>query len=195
MTKRNIIVVTDGDKSACKAVETAAANIGARCISLSSGNPTWVTGPAMVKLIKETPHDPVVVMVDDRGVSGMGKGESVLAYIAGHPEINILGVLAVASNTAGATGANVDCSVNREGKLTCFAVDKTGNEKLDASSQLVGDTVDILNQLDLPVIVGIGDIGKMDGLDDYRNGAPLTTKALLEIIERSGFIGTGSGRE
>jgi stage V sporulation protein AE len=39
------------------------------------------------------------------------------------------------------------------------------------------------------VVVGIGDIGKMDGSDDPDRGAPLTTRALKEILSRSGFNG------
>lgn len=192
MSRRNVIIVTDGDLAANRAVEIAAANIGGRCISLSAGNPTWLSGPSLVELIKSTPHDPVVVMVDDRGDSGVGNGENALAYIAGHPDINVLGVLAVASNTTEVHGVPVDCSVNRTGEIIFVPVDKSGFEKIEPQSKLVGDTVDILNRLSLPVIVGIGDIGKMDGIDDYRNGATLTTRALREIMERSGYIGPGS---
>ncbi|MDW7674285.1 MAG: stage V sporulation protein AE, partial [Bacillota bacterium] len=32
-----------------------------------------------------------------------------------------------------------------------------------------------------------GDIGKMNGCDDYHKGAPRTTLALKEILRRSGF--------
>jgi len=195
MKKRNVILVTDGDVAANRAVEIAAANIGGRCISLSAGNPTWLSGPGLVELIKSTPHDPVVVMVDDRGDEGAGKGECALAYIAEHPDINVLGVLAVASNTSEAGGIPVDCSINRAGNITCLAVDKMGFEKIEPQSRLIGDTVDVLNRLSLPVIVGIGDIGKMDGIDDYKRGAPLTTKALREIMERSGFIGSSRRRK
>jgi stage V sporulation protein AE len=35
------------------------------------------------------------------------------------------------------------------------------------------------------VIVGIGDPGKMNGRDCIDKGAPIITKALKEIIERS----------
>jgi len=48
--------------------------------------------------------------------------------------------------------------------------------------------VEILDRLNIPVVVGIGDIGKMDGADDPDRGSPLTTKALREIMDRSGFV-------
>jgi len=192
MEKRNVIIVTDGDRSANQAVEIAAANIGGRCISLSAGNPTWLGGPELVELIKSTPHDPVIIMVDDRGDDGCGKGESALEHIARHADINILGVLAVASNTVGAAGTEVDCSIDRNGNITGSPVDKYGFEIDEPDSRLVGDTVDILNSVSPPVVVGIGDIGKMDGMDDYKCGAPLTTKALKIILERNGYSGSSS---
>jgi stage V sporulation protein AE len=43
----------------------------------------------------------------------------------------------------------------------------------------------------VPVVIGIGDIGKMDGADDVKKGAPLTTKALRTIMERSGSLDCG----
>ena len=63
------------------------------------------------------------------------------------------------------------------------AVDKYGN--MDGRGRIVGDTVDILESIDVPVIVGIGDPGKMDGKDCCDKGATIITKALKEIIERS----------
>ncbi|MTI84118.1 MAG: stage V sporulation protein AE [Firmicutes bacterium] len=193
MDKRNVIIVTDGDRAADQAVEIATANVGGRCISLSAGNPTWLSGEDLVKLIKDAPHDPVVIMVDDRGDGGYGRGESALRYIANHPEIYILGVLAVASNTTGVVGVPVDCSVNREGGIISSAVDKLGFAKDESQSRLEGDTVDVLNLISPPIVVGIGDIGKMDGIDDFKSGAPLTTMALREIMERSGFNGSSCG--
>jgi len=35
------------------------------------------------------------------------------------------------------------------------------------------------------VIVGIGDPGKMDFYDSIEKGAPITTKALQEVLKRS----------
>ena len=189
--KRKIILITDGDMAAKKAVETASRNIGARCISSSAGNPTPLTGDQLVSLIKEAPHDPVVVMLDDRGYLGQGKGEKALEYLTVHPDIKVLGALAVASNTKFAGSVEVDCSVTSRGTLTSEAVNKEGQVPLRSTSSLTGDTVEILESLNIPIVIGIGDIGKMDGADNPDFGAPLTTRALLEILDRSGFIGTG----
>ncbi|NLI12365.1 stage V sporulation protein AE [Pelotomaculum propionicicum] len=182
--KRKVILITDGDSIAKKAVETAACNVGARCISCSAGNPTTKSGEELVNLIKTTPHDPVVVMLDDRGYNGMGRGETAMAYIAAHPDIEVLGVLAVASNTENVSGCNVDLSINRNGDLIAGSVDKMGQP---TERVLEGDTVEVINSLNIPLVIGIGDIGKMDGLDEADRGAPLTTRALKTILDRSGF--------
>ncbi len=42
------------------------------------------------------------------------------------------------------------------------------------------------SKCNIPLIVGIGDIGKMDGKDDCEIGAPIITKAMEEIINRVG---------
>lgn len=190
--KRKVILVTDGDMVALRAVEIAAARVGARCISQSAGNPTRLSGEELVRLVKQAEHDPVVVMLDDRGDSGAGSGERAMAVVARHPDIEVLGALAVASNTCGTEGVEVDESVTCTGSIVQAAVDKLGEIKNSSPDTLNGDTVDILNQLNIPVVVGIGDIGKMDGADDIEAGAPLTTRALREIINRSGFYAAGS---
>lgn len=182
--KRKVILVTDGDSMAKKAVETAAQNIGARCLSCSAGNPTTQSGEELVDLIKTAPKDPVVVMLDDRGYNGKGRGETALAYIAGHPEIEVLGVVAVASNTANVCGCKVDLSINRNGDIIEGPVDKMGRP---SQSLLEGDTVEVINSLSIPLVIGIGDIGKMDGVDEAERGAPLTTRALKTILDRSGL--------
>ncbi|OPZ72410.1 MAG: hypothetical protein BWY80_01136 [Firmicutes bacterium ADurb.Bin456] len=188
--KRKVILVTDGDRIAQKAVETAARNVGARCISRSAGNPTRQSGQELVKLIKDAPLDPVVVMLDDRGFSGPGRGETALAYIAGHPDIQVLGILAVASNTDKACGCRVDASVSRTGQVIEGPVDKWG---LPEKELLQGDTVGVIDGLNVPLVIGIGDIGKMDRADAAEKGAPLTTKAFQTILDRSGFNAAGSG--
>ena len=186
--KRKVILVTDGDSIAKKTVELAAKNIGARCISCSAGNPTPIGGEKLVNMIKSAPHDPVVVMLDDKGYLGSGKGERALEYIYQHPEIEVLGVLAVASNTEFTTGAHVDASVTRDSRVVSAGVDKMGWQHSGSDDQVIyGDTVEILNQLNMPVVIGIGDIGKMDRMDDPQFGAPVTTMALKEILNRSGF--------
>lgn len=189
--KRKVILVTDGDLAAKRAVEAASGEIGARCISCSAGNPTRLSGEQLVSQIKKTPHDPVVVMLDDKGYHGQGKGERALAYLASHPEIEVLGVLAVASNTELTGAVDVDCSVTSSGQISPMAVNKSGHVKKDLTSSLTGDTVEVLDSLNIPVIVGIGDIGKMYGADDPERGAPVTTRALKEILHRSGYNGCG----
>jgi len=183
--KRRVIIVTDGDGIAQKAVETATERIGGRCISKSAGNPTPISGKKLIDLIMQAKHDPVVVMVDDRGHTGTGKGEAAIRDLAQSPEIEILGVIAVASNTEGVNGVGVDFAISKDGTIVEKAVDKYGNIK--EGHKINGDTVDILESIDVPVIIGIGDPGKMQGKDGCGKGAPIITKAMEEILKRSGF--------
>lgn len=181
--KRKIILVTDGDTLAKKAVERAAVNIGGRSISRSAGNPTPISGEEIIKLVGEALYDPVVVMVDDIGNPGQGKGEDVLAYLLNHSDVEVLGVIAVASNTENVKGIEVDFSIDYTGKIVENAVDKNGYET--RTKILYGDTVDVLNNFSVPIIIGIGDIGKINGADNYTKGSPLITKALKEIVNRN----------
>jgi stage V sporulation protein AE len=181
--KKRVILVTDGDGIAKKAVETAALRIGGRCISKSAGNPTPMSGRSILELIGKTPYDPVVVMVDDKGNTGTGNGEMVMMELAQSEEIEILGVIAVASNTENVKGTSVDFSITRDGNIIYDTVDKYG--KKTGGDRINGDTVDILSTIKVPVIVGIGDPGKMNGRDCCDKGAPIITKAMKEIIERS----------
>jgi stage V sporulation protein AE len=181
--KRRVILVTDGDGAAKKAVETAALRIGGRCISKSAGNPTHMSGRSIVELIKQAPYDPIVVMVDDKGHTGMGKGEQAIKDIVESPDVEVLGVIAVASNTEGVEGVSIDFSVTKDGNIVENTVDKFGNAA--GGKKINGDTVDILESMDVPVIVGVGDPGKMNGKDCCSKGAPIITKAMKEIIKRS----------
>lgn len=191
--RRRVILVTDGDEVARRAVEVAAANVGGRTISMSAGNPTPLSGPQLVTLLKQVPYDPVVVMLDDRGFHGAGRGERAMDYIAGHPDIEVLGVVAVASNTLGVAGVQVDRSITQNGQIVAGPVDKFGIPG-PPGKELRGDTVEILRYLNIPVVIGLGDVGKMGGADDYRYGAPITTRALQEILNRSGFYGSAGRR-
>jgi stage V sporulation protein AE len=183
--KRKVILVTDGDSCAQKAVETAARNIGGRCISRSAGNPTELTGEEIVELVKTAKYDPVVVMVDDRGNTHRGLGEVAMDYIVKSEDIDVLGVIAVASNTHGVKGIKVDYSIDRDGNIVRSGVDKLGNPK--NNKIIKGDTVDILNDLEAPIVIGIGDPGKMDGFDNVEIGAPIVTKAMEEIMKYNGI--------
>lgn len=179
--KRKVIIVTDGDKIAQRAVEAASTTVGGRCISLSAGNPTTLSGSEIIKLIKSAKHDPVVVMVDDKGDNGIGNGEKVMQEIINNNEMELMGIVAVASNTPNARGVKVDCSIDKCGNLISKAVDKCGNEKLDKI--IKGDTVNMLADIDIPFVIGIGDPGKMDGNDDIEIGAPIVTKAIESVIQ------------
>jgi len=181
--KPRVILVTDGDSLALKAVEIACANIGARCISASSGNPTPLTGEEIIDLILTTPGDPVVVMVDDKGKKGVGKGEKAMATIIGSDKVRVIGIVVVSSNGKDCRGIEVSFSINKNGEIIKNAVDKSGNDV--GTTDICGDTLSILKKYKSILKVGIGDPGKMDSNDSIYKGAPITTKALKEIIERS----------
>lgn len=187
--RRKVILITDGDHVAQRAVETVARQIGGRSISLSAGNPTPLSGPQMVELIKMTPEDPVLLMFDDNGDRGHGRGEQAMEYVVKHPDIEVLGAIAVASNTKWVNGAIIKVSVDNQGRIVEEAVDKDGFAETDLENRIYGDTVDILNRLQVPHVIGIGDIGKMQGRDSLRKGCPITLAAVKWILERSGFDG------
>ncbi|WP_338470149.1 stage V sporulation protein AE [Niallia sp. XMNu-256] len=186
--KRKVILVTDGDDYARRSLELVAKDIGGRCISMSHGNPTVLSGSEIVNLIKKAAQDPVLVMFDDSGMLGEGAGESALKFVAQHEEIEVLGVIAVASRTRKEEWTRITVSIDREGCLTEKGVDKYGIQEMDVG-RLYGDTVYCLDGLNIPIIVGVGDIGKMAGKDDYEKGSPITKQAVRLILERSGFDG------
>lgn len=154
---------------------------------MSHGNPTPLTGPELVHLIKRAPNDPVLVMFDDSGLVGEGAGERALKYVAQHQDVEVLGVIAVAAKTRQAEWTRVDVCIDQDGELTPYGVDKNGVPELEMG-RLNGDTVYCLDELDIPIIVGIGDIGKMSGRDRFEKGSPITKKAVELILERSGFL-------
>ncbi|MED3650948.1 MULTISPECIES: stage V sporulation protein AE [Heyndrickxia] len=185
-SKRKVILITDGDDYARKAIETIAKDIGGRCISQSYGNPSHLSGHEIVNQIKKAPVDPVLVMFDDSGYIGEGNGEEALMIVATHPDIEVLGVIAVASKTHQAEWSKVDVCIDREGNLTPYGVDKYGIPEMELK-KINGDTVYCLDKLNVPIIVGIGDIGKMGKIDHYTNGSPITRKAVDLVLERSGY--------
>lgn len=184
--RRQVILVTDGDEYAQKTIEFVAKEIGGRSISKSQGNPTTLSGPAIVEMILSAPYDPIFVMFDDSGYLGEGAGERALKYVATHKQIEVLGVIAVAAKTHQTEWTRVDVSIDRFGQLTEYGVDKGGLREFEIG-RINGDTVYCLDDLHVPVIVGIGDIGKMARKDDIKNGAPITRKAVKLILERSGY--------
>jgi stage V sporulation protein AE len=183
MEKRQVILVTDGDNVAKASLEVAARRIGGRCISLSAGNPSHLSGPELVELIKQAANDPVLVMFDDCGLAKEGAGEQALKYVASHPDIEVLGAIAVASNCKKSKGTPVHVTINQFGQLASHGVDKFGRTKYHHPLRIFGDTVEVLNEVAIPFVVGIGDIGKMDRKDDVEIGAPVTTKAIQLILD------------
>lgn len=183
--KIEIILVADGDNNARRAVEAAGRQIGARVISRSAGNPTPILPAQAAALVRQAAHGPVVVMADDSGHPRAGEGEQIILELMRQPDMRVLGLLVPAiSDKLNACPIRVDCAVTADGNVVASGVDKAGRptgEKL-----VFSDTVYALRGKKLPFpVVGIGDIGKMDGKDDYTIGAPVTTRALQEIIRRA----------
>ncbi|MGA8941804.1 MAG: stage V sporulation protein AE [Thermoactinomyces sp.] len=189
MNKRKVIIVTDGDNIAKQALEKAAEQVGARCISLSAGNPSPLSGEELVDLVKQAAYDPVIVMFDDCGDEKKGIGEQSLKYVATHPEIEVIGAIAVASDSKQSRGTPVHVAIDRNGRIISSPVDKSGHAVYGQPLRIFGDTVEVLNELSVPFVVGLGDLGKMQHQDEVKIGAPITTKALQLILsqfQRSG---------
>jgi stage V sporulation protein AE len=176
-----VIVVTDGDSLARRALQMSAKQIHARVISRSAGNPTPLTGAEIIGFIKQAKYEPVIVMLDDNGNRNKGGGEEALRILLTHPDIEVIGALAVASNTSLVKGVKVDYSIDCEGHRIETGVNKYG--RAIRRSHVYGDTVDVLRGVNIPVIVGIGDIGKMGGKDAPEKAAPITTQALMSIVD------------
>ncbi|MFS1518080.1 stage V sporulation protein AE [Bacillus sp. SCS-151] len=183
---RHVIIITDGDEYALRTIEYIATEIGGRCISKSFGNPTKLSGPEIVQYILHAKHDPVFVMFDDSGYIGEGSGETALQYVVNHKKINVLGIIAVAAKTNFTEWTKVDVCIDNTGELTQFGVDKYGVKEWEVG-RINGDTVYCLDHLKVPIVVGIGDIGKMAMQDHIKYGSPITRKAVALILERSGF--------
>lgn len=184
MNKHDIIFVTDGDQYAHEAVQYIADYFGGRCISRSQGNPTALSGENIAQLIRQTSHGPVFVMVDDGGFRGVGPGEQVLRYVCGQSDMNVLGAVATASKTGFREWTKVDVSIDRSGELIPFGVDKNGVSDIEPH-RMDGDTVYVLDELNIPIVVGVGDIGKMDGQDTAEKGFPITKQAVEWVLERN----------
>ena len=178
--KKQIIIITDGDSHAKIQVEKAAKNIHGRCISLSAGTPSIVSPDIIIEMIKNALGEPVLVMADDKGKRGYGLGEKVMMELLLSEAIDVIGIVAVASNCDNCSGIEVDCSVDRNGSISPYAVNKEG--VLQTSKILYGDTLNFLYMLkERPYIVGVGDIGKMKGNFENNNNEILTI-AINNII-------------
>ena len=174
--------MTDGDSIAQEAVIQACKNEGLYAMLSSGGNPTPLSGERLSWEIKQAPYDPVVVMLDDRGKIGPGKGERALEHLLQDKDLEILGVIAVASNTKLARGVNVDESVDCHGHIVKRPVDKNGIPEPAGHHRLEGDTAEILSRHPEIKVVGVGDLGKMQGKDSPSHGAMITTKCLRELL-------------
>jgi len=185
--KKQLIIITDGDQIARKTIEKVGAKLHLRTISASGGNPTVLPVEEVKREIAEAGEELLLVMVDDAGARGKGPGERVLEALCQDKRFSVLGVVAVASNTDGVAGVPVAFSVTREGKIHHGPVDKEGKPEPEGHLRVKGDTVDVLNRLPVPLIVGIGDIGKMAHADDEEQGAKVTTRAIREILRFHGL--------
>lgn len=179
--KPDVIVVTDGDHTAWRAISDAAQDLNLYPLRASSGNPTPLDGDELVEAIQQSGKSPVVVLVDDRGDADTGPGEHALDVLLKSDRINILGVVAVASHTPHVEGVRPDFSITADGQRIDGAVNKSGEP---SGPQLRGDTVDVLNRADRQYpIVGLGDPGKMQGKDRTSRGEPATLAALSAILK------------
>jgi len=184
--KKKVIMITDGDESAVKAANIAADSLHCYFLSLSEGNPSLVNTEILIKKVIEAPFEPVIVLFDDAGFPGVGPGEERMRGVANSPFIEVLGVIAVAAHTDTTDWTKVDICVDRFGEITEFGVDKNGIKETEMK-RIRGDTVNLLDVGEGPIIIGIGDVGKMGGFDDYEKGAPITKKAIKLIMERRGL--------
>ncbi|KGX83168.1 stage V sporulation protein SpoVABEA [Pontibacillus marinus] len=188
MESKRVIVITDGDAYARNALDYLAKRIGGTCLTDLAANPTTATKDEMLKAIQRADEEPIYVLFDDAGVPGVGMGEEVLVDLAKEPEIEIIGAIAVASHTRSLEWSRFDFAIDGEGQLVPNGVDKEGVPEMEIG-RISGDTVYCLDQLDIPTIVAIGDIGKMRGNDDIDKGAPITRKAIELILERADVNG------
>ena len=62
---------------------------------------------------------------------GEGAGERALKYVATHKEIEVLGMIAVASRTRKEEWTRIDVSIDRDGDITEKGVDKYGIQEME----------------------------------------------------------------
>jgi stage V sporulation protein AE len=184
--QKNIIVITDGDEYARKTLDYLANEIGGTCLSYLSDNPTIASPDEVIQAVLKAREEPVYVLIDDAGIPGVGAGEKILIALEDHPSIHILGAIAVAAHTKNMEWSRFTFAIDRNGELTSNGVDKEG-VPIPEIGRINGDTVYSLDQLDLPIVIAIGDIGKMQGKDDLKKGSPITRKAIEMILERGGL--------
>jgi hypothetical protein len=174
-SSKTVIVVTDGDKKAERAIRIAASRLGMYVVSCSAGAPTHAMVDEVEQEINRAESDVVVVMADDGGKVGEGAGETLVRMLNEHGLVSA--AVAAASNTPGVKKVIVLESITDKGRRTKQAVNKLGRRQ--KGKALAGDTAEGLADLQLPVI-GIGDPGK---LESDRKGALVMEKALREALE------------
>ncbi|MFP7493743.1 stage V sporulation protein AE [Terribacillus saccharophilus] len=182
---KRVILITDGDAYAKRTIDFLAEKLGGTSLSYLADNPMTVSAEVMKDAIHGAAAEPVYVLLDDGGVPGIGNGERLLQSIAADPAINVIGALAVAAHTQNREWSRVSFSIDQDGELQPYGVDKEGviTEEI---GRINGDTVYLLDQLNLPLVIAIGDIGKMHGKDAIEIGSPITERALRMILEREG---------
>ncbi len=180
----DVIVVTDGDATAWRAVEAASSELGLVPLAVSRGNPTRVDADRIIAEAQAQTGGPVVVMVDDQGDAGTGPGERILTHLLKDRRVRVLGIVAVAAHTSGVRGVMPDLSVDQHARGGAGAVDKDGEV---VEGPLLGDTVDVLRgATEDIVVVGLGDPGKMEGQDALSAGVPATRAALAAVLRHHG---------
>ncbi|MFB1050446.1 stage V sporulation protein AE [Paraliobacillus sp. JSM ZJ581] len=183
MKRKEIIIITDGDHYAREAIKYVSKQLGGTALITLADNPSKITPSEMIHAIKQASTKLVYVLIDDAGFSGVGAGEIILQALANDQSIVIIGAVAVAAHTKNKEWTRINFSIDRDGNVINDGVNKAGIPTYERG-RINGDTVYLLDQLAIPTIVGVGDIGKMDGHDDVSKGCPITTKAIELILER-----------
>ncbi|MDC3415426.1 stage V sporulation protein AE [Aquibacillus salsiterrae] len=184
--QKKVIIITDGDEYARKTIDYLANQLGGTSLSELTNNPSKVPPEKVLQAVHEAKQEPVYVLIDDAGVQGVGFGEKILSSLAEDPKIEIIGAIAVAAHTKNMEWCRFTFAIDNEGNQIPYGVDKKGIP-IPEVGRINGDTIYLLDQLDLPLVIAIGDIGKMDGKDDIKKGSPVTRKALEIIFERGGL--------
>lgn len=187
MDAKQVIIITDGDQYARNTIDYIAKSLGGTSLSQFAGNPSSYQAQDVIDGVYQAKENPIYVLVDDAGVFGIGEGEEMLLALANDPLITIIGAVAVAAHTKNMEWSRISFAIDRDGQVIEYGVDKEG-VAIPEVGRINGDTVYVLDQLAIPIVVAIGDIGKMNGHDDQEKGCPITRKAIEMIIERGAPI-------
>lgn len=186
VNNKKVIIITDGDEYARKTLDYLVNQLGGTCLSYLSDNPTKALPEEVIQAVHDAKKEPVYVLIDDAGTQGIGSGERILLALNEDPEVEIIGAIAVAAHTKNMEWSRFTLAIDHNGELIPNGVDKQG-VRLPEIGRINGDTIYALDQIDLPIVIAIGDIGKMHGRDDLKKGSPITRKAIEIILERGGL--------